>query len=64
MTHASKRGNAMSEFILIESDSNSAESLDSREELALALIEPLLADGELHVSVASNGDGSLCVELM
>jgi hypothetical protein len=32
--------------------------------LALALLDMLLADGELHVSAASDDDGALVVEVM
>jgi hypothetical protein len=54
----------MSEFILIEPDGISAKSFDSRTLLALALLDMLLADGELHVSAASDDDGALVVEVM
>jgi hypothetical protein len=51
------------EFILIDSDGSALE-FSSRAELALALLDMLLADGELHASAGSDGDGSLYVELM
>jgi hypothetical protein len=52
-----------SQFLLIESDGITAESFDSRDALALALLARLLDDEELHVS-AQNDDGSLIVEVM
>jgi hypothetical protein len=54
----------MNEFILIEPDGISAESFDSRTSLALALLDMLLAEGELHMSAASDDDGALVVEVM
>lgn len=52
-----------SQFLLIESDGITAESFVSSEELALALLERLLDDEELHVSAACDDDGSLVVEM-
>jgi hypothetical protein len=53
-----------SQFLIIQSDGITAESFDSREELALDLLTRLLEDEEVHVSAACDDDDSLIVEVM